>query len=129
MPIGVQIDRQRRLVHTTFEGAVTPDEVREYLASTWASGELEGYVELADLRGGDSRRLPFGRLLELAAEAPGERPTRLAVVVTSVDQFEKIDFFRNARAILRPGPREIRSFSSLEEAQKWLADPAVSADL
>ena len=126
MPIDVRIDRPRRLVNVTFEGALTPDEMCAYHADTWASGQLEGYVELLDLRGVDSRLLPFGKLLELAAEAPGHRPVRLALVVSSEDQLEKAHFFRSARDILGPHAGEIGSFSSLEEAQKWLADPATA---
>ena len=129
MPIEVRIDRQRRLVHVTFEGALTPNEIREYHADTWASGQLEGYAELLDVRGVDSRLLPFGQLLELAAEAPSQRPVRLALVASSEDQLEKAHFFRSARDILGHDAGEIRSFSSLQEAQRWLADPTESADL
>ena len=50
------------------------------------------------------------------------------MVVTSEDQLEKAQFFRSARDILGHDAGEIRSFSSLEEAQEWLADPAATAD-
>ena len=128
MPIEVRIDRQHRVVHATFKGVPTPEELHEYLVSTWARGHVEGYAALADLRGADSSLLPFGELLNVAGRAPDQQPALLAVVVASEDDFEKAHFFRTACDLMRPHATEVRSFSSLEEAQKWLAGAAASAD-
>ena len=128
MPIEVRIDREHRLVHATFAGELTPDEMREYLAGTWATGQLEGYAELADVRGVDTKELSIARLLELAEEAPGmgirHKPALLAIVASSADQLEKANFFGSARDILRPHAGDFRTFLSLEEAQRWLEEAA-----
>ena len=132
MPVEVRIDRELRSVHVTFEGVLSVDQMREYLAGTWATGQLEGFSELADVRGVDADQLSFGRLLKLAQEAPGmgmrQRPARLAVVVSSAEQLEKALFFGSAREVLRPYAEDFRTFSSVEEAKQWLADPAVPLD-
>lgn len=118
MPLHWKIAPLEQMVVCVSEGAVTKDELMAYFKALEAAGASH-YRKLLDASRAECR-LTEAELAEIAAYAKSLKwqstPGPMAVFTGSSGNDA---FVRSVSAMLRPG-RQLRTFSTIHEARRWL---------
>lgn len=128
MGIHFRIDRKRRVVLVEFKGIVTAPQVFEFQRKVWTRPAVSGFRELVDTR--PVRRIEYEsaekvrELADLAATMdPVGRPTKLAIVATDEFVLNLGRLYSAFRALNPRSSREVRTFTEMGPALKWLRVP------
>jgi len=119
MPATLQLDVPRQLVHVTFSGDVTDDEVLGLQRALHQTPEAEPWWQaLVDFSAADRMHLTAGAIRELGARSRFTAESRIAIVAP------RDALYGVARMVelMHPGPCGIMVFRDRESAVAWLDD-------
>jgi hypothetical protein len=125
MSLEYQVDHERRLVHVTASGVITPEALFEYQKAAWSDPVVTGYDELVDMSGVESVEAPspsnVSALAGFSAKMDGPtKPTKLAIVAAD-DLLFGLGRMYQAYREMKPGSnKEVAVFRSMPDALAWL---------
>lgn len=124
MPFDVTIEPERRLIRSTWSGAVDAALLTDYLETVWADPSVRAFRELIDFREVSDVEVPTEALYEIAEASrlldnPDE-PARSAVVAPPGLIYGLSRMFSSIRAMAPDDRREFRVFGEIDEARRWL---------
>lgn len=125
MPIIINVDHERQLVHAIAIGSVSIEDIRSHVSHERHWGGLS-YPELIHARGAGSSLAPFeiNQLLDLVRPLAAQTYLgRTAVLVSSDQAFRIVTMIENLVALFC----EIKPFRDEAEAVKWLASKSKAA--
>jgi hypothetical protein len=130
MPIDFRIDSERRIVYVEVAGELTVDEVAGYRRRLQSDPAYsDRYDRLVDARQAAQLFAPadIRRLADLIRQGDhGSAPSKRAVVLSDMGIVMIMQVFQ---AYTRGIPGEYRIFSSVADAERWIADGDLHAPL
>jgi hypothetical protein len=124
----VTIDHDRRRIVTTWGPSVTDAGLSAYQRGVSLHPDHRGYDELIDFLATDQVRVQTASLQGLAvagaARDPHEQPSRLVLVVRPDYHFGLARMYASYRDAQDGSRRELRIFTSREDADAYLASVA-----
>ena len=126
MPIESTIEPENRVVISRVTGAVTLEELADYLGKFWADPRDVGFSEIFDWTGIGEIDLSTAELRSLTGPANAfyddSATSRLALVVPLGEGIRMAKLYRNFRQS-RGGPApEIEIFTELNDARAWVGE-------
>lgn len=125
MPITNTPDHDLRVLHTVSEGIILLDEIAHYQFTAWLDPALYGYNELYDCANSDYSKVSFSDLISIAQTASKLYmldPNSKFAILTHTDHHKELASFYVAAKQIATGPsRDIKQFSSRDEAMQWLS--------
>jgi hypothetical protein len=125
MPIGYQIDHDRRVVLATGRGVVTPQDVFAYQREVWSRPDVAGYNELFDMTEVERIVAPSsGSIQELAAiSARMDLPallSKFAIVAPENLEFGIARMYGTYRDLEERSTKKVAVFRTRSDALAWL---------
>jgi len=124
MAVTSTADHEGRIVFTLCTGTVTLQDIKAYQLTAWRDPSLYGYNELFDLTTSDFSNISFSDLIDIAQKASRltmlDPNSRFAFLTATTHHEELADFYISLKAMSDAASREIKKFSSREDALTWL---------
>ena len=124
MPVTSTPDHNQRIVHTVCSDLVTLADIEEYQYSVWLEPAIYGYNELFDMVDSDFTQIEFGDLINVAQTASKlymlDPMSRFAFLTSTSHHQQLADFYISAKTLIKGPSRDLKSFSSREQAMAWL---------
>jgi hypothetical protein len=126
MPLKVSVYPQNRVIWASGYGAVTDDDLSDYVQEYLVEKGLRCLDEIFDLRGADLLDLTY-RGLSLAAQAaastdPDESPTKIGMLVSETHGLGISRMYQTLRED-KGGRRNLRIFRELSDVREWMELP------
>jgi hypothetical protein len=129
MPFVVNIDKNRGLVESRWEGLMTVDVMFAYVDQVWRDPAFRSYNELIDLRSVDDVEVPSDQLHEVAAYSRQydnpDTTARTAVIAPQGLVFGLSRMFSTVRSLETDDKREFQVFIDFDEGRAWLDELSV----
>lgn len=124
MPFTVQIDSDRRLVKSRWNGIATSELLVAYIEQVWSDTNLRDFNELIDFRDIAEIQIPSDDIRKYAEYSRKydnpEVSARSAVVATTDLVYGLSRMFSTMRALDPDDKREFRVFDDMGNALDWL---------
>jgi len=126
MPVTSTPDHDQRIVHTVCNGRITIAEIQEYLHRVWIEPAIYGYNELFDMVYSDFTQVEFGDLISVAQSASKlymlDTTSRFAFLTATQHHQQMADFYISAKALTKGPSRDLKSFTTRQQAMSWLTE-------
>ena len=126
MPFSVRVLPGRRLIWAEGSGAVTDQDLEDYVREYLEEGDLRHYDEFMDLSNADLLDLTYRGLTRVAETAaatdPDSGPTRIALLVSEPLGVGLSRMYQSLRES-RGGKRLVRVFYRAADVRDWLDLP------
>lgn len=125
MPLDYEIDRERRLVHVTASGVITPELLFGYQKDVWSDPAVAGFDELVDMSGVERVEVASPSNVNALAGYSATmdvdvKPTKLAIVAAD-DLLFGLGRMYQAYREMKPGSsKEVAVFRTIADALAWL---------
>ena len=133
MPLEYRINHERRLVHVTASGVITPETLFGYQKEAWSDPAIEGFDELVDMSAVDSVEAPSPSNVSALAGYSAKMEHR---------QAHQARHRRRRRSPLwpradvsgvremKPGStKEVAVFRTMPDALAWLGHCSIASEL
>ena len=126
MPFSVEVDEQKHVVISRWQGGVDEQLLRQYVDDAWSAPSRRGYNELIDFSGVTEVNASFETIQAMAEYSRQfdnpETTARTALVAPTALLFGLSRMFASLRTSDESENREFAVFESEPEALRWLAD-------
>jgi hypothetical protein len=125
VPVDYRIDHDRRLVHVTASGVITPEVLFGYQKEAWSDPAIVGYDELVDMSLVESVEAPSPSNVSALAGYSAKmdtsaKSTKLAIVAADDLLFGLGRMYQAYREMKPESKKEVAVFRTMPDALAWL---------